>query len=236
MTLLPRASGARELLDGPVPLHELEANLSDLARLNRFFGGARLARTQLARLLDGAPADRPITILDVGTGGADLPIALVRWARRSGRRLRVLALDRSGAILSLARWRAARYPEITFLRGEALRLPLRASAVDVALASLTLHHLEPPEASTLLAELHRVTRLGFIINDLIRSRRSYFLVWLATRIFTSSRLSRHDGPLSVLRAYTPAEILELARQVGLTGIEILCYPWLSRLAAVGRKE
>jgi hypothetical protein len=46
---------------------------------------------------------RVITVLDVGAGAADIPVTLVRWARRHGRRLRVFALDRGRATLRYAR-------------------------------------------------------------------------------------------------------------------------------------
>ncbi|MBI4609025.1 MAG: methyltransferase domain-containing protein [Candidatus Rokubacteria bacterium] len=236
MASLPRAADARELLDAPGPFPGLEENLRDLARLNRLFGGAWLIRAHVARLLEGTPADWPVTILDVGTGGADLPMAVVRWARRSGRPMRVLALDKSHEVLSVARRLAAGYPEIVFLQADGLSLPLKREAVDVVLLSLTLHHVEPAEASALLAELNRTARRGFVVNDLIRNRLAYGLVWLATRIFATSRIARHDGPLSVLRAYTPTEILDLAQRAGLPGIRIVCYPWLARLAVVGRKR
>ncbi len=235
MAPLLRAAGACELLDAPAPLSEIEANLRELARLNRVFGGTWLVLTHVARLLERTPSDQPLTVLDVGTGGADLPVALVRWARLCGRPIRVLALDRSGDILTIARRLVSSYPEILFVRGDGLRLPLRTGGIDVALASLTLHHLEPSEAPVLLSELHRVARLGFVVNDLIRSRSAYCLVWLATRLFTRSRMIRHDGPLSVRRAYAPAEIVELARRAGLTRIQVFRYPWLSRLAVVGVK-
>lgn len=236
MVSLPRAINARELLDAPAPPADLEESLRDVARLNRFFGGAWLVRAQVARVLEGVPADQPVTILDVGTGGADLPMALVRWARRTGRPIRVLALDTSSQILAVARKFAAGYPEIVFLLGDGLRLPVKSEAVHVALVSLTLHHLEPVEATALLSELSRTARLGFVVNDLMRSRLAYSLVWLTTRLFARNRMSRHDGPLSVLRAYTPAEILELTRRAGLSGVRIARYPWLSRLAVVGKRD
>jgi len=227
---------ARELLDDPAPLPDLEGSLRDVGRLNRFFGGAWLIRAQVTRLVERIPAGQPVTILDVGTGGADLPIALVRWARRRGRQIRILALDRNYQTLIIARRFAAAYPELVFLLGDGLRLPVKPEAVDVVLVSLTLHHLEPAEAAALLAELNRTARLGFIVSDLMRSRLAYCLVWLATRLFTKSPMSRHDGPLSVLRAYMPAEILALARRAGLTGIRIARYPWLARIAVVGEKR
>ncbi len=234
--MLPRAVDARELLDAAAPLPDLEESLRDVARLNRFFGGAWLIRAQVTQLLERVPAGRSVTILDVGTGGGDLPIALVRWARRRGRQIRILALDRNYQILTIARRFAAAYPELVFLLGDGLRLPVKPEAVDVALVSLTLHHLKPAEAAALLAELNRTARLGFVVSDLMRSRLAYCLVWLATRLFAKNYMSRHDGPLSVLRAYTPAEILALARRADLTGIRIAHYPWLARIAVVGKKS
>jgi hypothetical protein len=75
-----------------------------------------------------------------------------------------------------------------------------------------------------------------VVNDLIRSRLAYLIVWLATRLFTRNHMSRHDGPLSVLRAYTPGEIRDFARQAGLEEIRITRYRWLSRLAVVCQKR
>lgn len=232
---LPRVRNAVELLEAPPSAADLEQSLSDIARLNRCFGGAWVTLSHLIRLL-GARRDEPVTVIDVGSGGADIPIRLVRWARRRGRRLRVIALDRDGRILAVARRRAAAYPEIAFVQADALQLPLRPRGVDAAISSLTLHHLEPDAAPGLLAEMARVSRHGFVVNDLIRSRAAYALVWLATRLFAGNPISRHDGPLSVLRAYTAGEIGALAEQAGIPRVRITRYPLLLRLAVVGKSR
>ncbi len=177
-----------------------------------------------------------MTVLDVGSGGADIPVRLARWARRRGRRLRLIAVDRDRQILEVARRRAAAYPEISLVQADGLHLPLRAGGVDAAISSLTLHHLEPAVAPQLLREMARVARIGFVVNDLIRSRVAYALVWLATRLFAWHRMSRHDGPLSVLRAYTPEEIGSLAARAGLSGIRVVRHPLRVRLAVVGVRE
>lgn len=232
---LPRAHGAVELLDHPAPLSELEANLGDLARLNRYFGGAWVTRSHLVQLL-GTRRGEAVTVLDVGSGGADIPIDLVRWARRRGLPLRVIAADRDYRILEVARRRAAAYPEIRFVQADGLRLPVRAGGVDAAISSLTLHHLEPDEAPGLLREMARVSRHGFVVNDLMRGRVAYALVWLATRLFAWNRMSRHDGPLSVLRAYTSREIVALARRAGIPRIRITRHRLLLRVAVVGGRH
>src|SRR5690242_8602100 len=103
------------MLDRPAPLHDLEESLADVARLNALFGGRFLSVWHVKRLITALPPKRPVTVLDVGTGSADLPIALVRWARRARRAIRVVALDRDPATLAIARRATARYPEIAFV-------------------------------------------------------------------------------------------------------------------------
>ena len=229
---MPRADDAVEMLDRPAPLADLRECLSDVSRLNALFGGRLVTLIHVKRLLSGVPADRLVSVLDVGTGGADIPRALVRWARRAGRRIRVFALDRDGPTLRVARALAAGYPEIVLLQGDALALPVRPASVDVVISALTLHHLEPRAATRSFAEMDAAARRGLVVNDLARSRTAYRVVWLATRLFARNRMSRHDGPLSVRRAYVAGELRALCDDAGLPDVRIFRYPLLFRQCAV----
>jgi 2-polyprenyl-3-methyl-5-hydroxy-6-metoxy-1,4-benzoquinol methylase len=232
---LPRAEHAVEMLDRPALFVDLAQSLADIARLNALFGGRLITLMHVKRLLAHAPRQRAITVLDVGTGGADIPRALARWARRAGRRIRILALDRDPAMLAFARHATVAYPEIVLLQGDALAMPLRPGSVDLVISALTLHHLEPAAAMRYLAAMDRTARIGLVVNDLMRSRAAYIVVWLATRALTRNRMSRHDGPLSVLRAYTPDEVRALCEKAGLFAVRVLRYPHLARQCAVGAK-
>jgi 2-polyprenyl-3-methyl-5-hydroxy-6-metoxy-1,4-benzoquinol methylase len=239
MALLPplvRAENAVEMLDRPVPAADRASSLRDVARLNAVFGGRWLTVRHVARLLAAVERGRRATVLDIGTGGADIPRALVRWARRAGRPLRVIAVDREAATLAEAGRDAGRWPEIVLVRADALALPVHPESVDVVIAALTLHHLEPPAAVACLAAMERAARRGFVVNDLVRSRAAYALVWVATRLLARSRLSRHDGPLSVRRAYTAAEVRRLCAEAGIAGVALHRYPLLLRQCAVRAKE
>ncbi len=107
---MERAHDAVEMLDGPAPFADLSQNLDDIARFNGFFGGTRLTLRHVKGLIAGLPADRRLTVLDVGTGGGDIPRALVRWARRAGRSIRIFALDREAETLRAAADRMVGYP------------------------------------------------------------------------------------------------------------------------------
>jgi ubiquinone/menaquinone biosynthesis C-methylase UbiE len=209
--------------------------MTDISRVNALFGGRMVTMVHVKRLLAALPADRLVTVLDVGTGAGDIPREVVRWARRQGRRVRVFALDRDAATLQIAAQVVRDYPEITFVRGDALALPIRAGAVDLTISAMTLHHLEPDAGVRYLAEMDRAARVGFVVNDLVRSRLAHWVVWLLTRFITRSAISRHDGPLSVRRSYTPGEVTGLCAQAGLEGVDVVHHWPYFRFCAVRAK-
>ena len=77
--------------------------------------------------------------------------------------------------------------------------------------------------------------MGFVVNDLVRSRVAHWVVWLITRFITRSAISRHDGPLSVKRSYTPEEVSGLCEQAGLEGVDVVHHWPYFRLCAVRAK-
>lgn len=210
---MERVTGVDELLDGPLDdPAALDGNLRDLARINRLTGGTSLSRRAIAAL--GEPA----TILDVGTGGADIPMALLACAAATGRPLTVTATDSRAEVLAAAR--RAR-PAIERTRGLELAiadgrgLPYPDGAFHVAHTSMVLHHLDPADAVAFLRELRRVARSGVVVNDLVRGRWFWLGGWLLVHAIATSRYTRHDGPLSVRRAYREPELLALLAAAGL---------------------
>lgn len=235
---LARAVGALEIIDGPRPVafDDMACCMKDIARVNGLFGGRMVTMIHVKRLLATLAADHLITVLDVGTGAGDIPRALVRWARGEGRRIRVFALDRDADTLKIAAQVVRAYPEITFLRGDALSLPIRPGSVDLTISAMTLHHLEPEAGVRYLAEMDATARVGMIVNDLVRSRVAHAVVWLITRFITRSAISRHDGPLSVRRSYTPHEVSGLCERAGVRDASVVHHWPYFRFCAVRAKR
>lgn len=191
----------------------LEAALRHVSQVNRWLG----ARRALLRHLPwGLPPGRS-RVLDVGTGSADLPLAIARWARRGGRRVEIVAVDRHAATLDVARRRTHGWPEVLPVRADGLELPFRDGSFHLALLSMTLHHMDGPALVGILAELGRVTRGGrVLVGELERAVPHYLGArLLAATVWRRNPVTRHDGPLSVLRAFTPAELQDLAERAGL---------------------
>ena len=234
---MARAAGVLEIIDGPpVPFKDMACCMTDISRVNALFGGRLVTMVHVKRLLAALPADRLVTVLDVGTGAGDIPRELVRWARRQGRRIRIFALDRDAATIRIAATLVRDYPEIRFLQGDALSLPIQTGAVDLTISAMTLHHLEPDAGVRYLAEMDRAARVGFVVNDLVRGRVAHFVVWVITRFITRSAIARHDGPLSIRRSYTPVEVSGLCEQAGLKGVDVVHHWPYFRFCAVRAKS
>jgi len=222
---LPRLEAVVELLDRPDNSdEEVRGNLRDLERLNRLSGGARTVLLHLSRMIGGR-SQSPLMILDIATGGADIPRAICRWARHRGLTVTVEAMDRSHQVLAAAAKWSVGYPEIRLRQVEAPPLPYPDHSFDYILCSLFFHHLTEAQGVRLLREMRRVARHGLIVNDLMRSRRARLLTGIATRLLSGNRLTRHDGPMSVLRGFRPEELLHMATEAGLGDVRLSLHPW-----------
>lgn len=231
---IPRQHKA-EILDGQSwRPGELRVNLRDIRRVNRWGGGTAAILTELPGLLHDISPEHEVSILDLATGSADIPIAVRRWALKAGRRVRLIASDWSEEILAVARERVADLGTIEFATYDAQAVPLYDRSVDITLCSLALHHFEPDDAVQVLAEMKRLSRVGCVVNDLVRSRAGYATAVATSRLLTRNRLTRHDAPLSVLRAYTPTELSDLLTQAGWESATIKRRP-LFRMTAVWRR-
>jgi ubiquinone/menaquinone biosynthesis C-methylase UbiE len=196
----------RELMDdeGAGTPREWSENFRDLAFINAWLGGVRATLREVDRL-----SVSPRTILDVGTGGADMPVALLEHLRARGASATCVALDRSPWALTAAAERVGNRTDITVVRGDAFALPYPDASFDLVTCNLALHHFDPPDAVFALAEMARVGR-SVIVNDLRRNLMGWLLARAAFPLFTRNRFTLHDGPLSVRRAYSPSEARSLA--------------------------
>jgi ubiquinone/menaquinone biosynthesis C-methylase UbiE len=217
-----RLTDAKELLDGPLSDERaLMDNLRDLRRINRWIGGVTLSRTAIDRL---AGRTSVLTLLDVGTGGADIPLALLRSARARGDRLSIVGLDSRPEVLAAAVHADPAVLDTDGLQlrsGDGTALPFPDGAFDIAHCSLVLHHLDSGQAMALLTEMARVSRLGVVVNDLDRTWLGWVGAWLLGHFLTRNRYTRHDAPLSVRRAYQADEVGDLLRAAGLRPVHLV---------------
>lgn len=218
MLLVPPRSAASEIMDRPDNDEgALRGAHRDIRLVNRWLGGRRALLAELRPLFDRAPRQRPLSLLDVGTGGADLPLAAADLARRLGRRLRVTAIDRDPRSVALAARALGRRPEFTVVQGDGRNLPFTRASFDLVVASMFLHHFTQAEVAGLLGEFARVARGAVVINDLRRHRLPWLAILLLARASCRHPMFVHDAPLSVLRGFTAEELRQAACAAGFRG-------------------
>jgi len=207
------------------PLAVQREALRFLAFTNRWFGGTRIVLRRLEAWTADWPRGRRLTIADVGCGGADIPVAVARWAERRGLVARITAVDLVPEIVRLARERARGTPEVTVIRANALAwLRTRRGRFDVVTASLFLHHLPDAKLVPLVRAMADAARVGVVIGDLARTRAGWLGVGALSHLLGNA-VVRHDGPLSVRRAFRPAELDRLARRAGRPWLRARSEPW-----------
>ncbi len=200
--------------------------LRGLRRINFWSHSAGILWPALARLAN-ALAPRPPRILDLATGGGDVPIRLWHRARRAGIPMLLEGCDASAVAVDFATQAArSQGADVHFSRADLLREPLPGS-YDAMICSLFLHHLSEDQAVHLLRGMAATARL-VLVNDLVRSLASLLLARVATQLLTRSAVVHVDGPRSVEQAFTPDEVRQLAARAGLSGA-LLERRWPCRL-------
>ena len=209
-----------ELMDQPgLDAFDHSRALRALGRINRLSRSASILWPAIAAL-SASQAGHTVRVLDLATGGGDVPIDLAIRAARSGLDIRIEGCDISEVAVDFAA-RAARKAGVAvrFTRLDCLDDPL-PEHFEIVTCSLFLHHLAEDEAGRLLGRMAATARSMILVNDLLRSRFGYWLASAGCRLLSRSPIVHHDGPASVRAAFTVAEARELAERAGLDGVRV----------------
>lgn len=222
-------------MDDPMlDAHDHARALAGLRRINAMSRTAATLWSLIARIARAHPPGRVLSVLDVATGGGDLPIALSRRARRHGLALEVEGCDISEEAIHCARAAANRAGEpVRFFRTDAVEDELPGH-YDIITSSLFLHHLSDAQVITLLRKVAAGAD-HVLVSDLIRNRTGYALAWIGTRALSRSAIVRIDGLRSVRAALTVGEICSLAAQAGLDDARVETR-WPSRFLLSWHRE
>ena len=207
-----KRSTEKEMMDLPGnPKALLVEDLRNLRVINRYLGGYRGVIKGLNRMV-GQDRLKQFSLLDVGTGSADIPKVIVRWARNQSIEATIVALEPDPVTAEEAAHQTQDCPEITVIRADGMIPPFQAASFDFVLASQMLHHFTEDKIIVLLKTWSALARKAILVSDLVRDPLAYYGIRLITRLFTRNEMTRFDGPLSVRRALTTKEWRALFRE------------------------
>jgi len=208
--------------------------LQMLEHANARFGEHRLMLRQVKGLLRSQKVPS-LEILDLATGGADIPRAIVDSARKDHLPVKVTAVDSNAEVIRLAREACRDWPEIRIEQRDLRDLPFPPDSFDLVLCSLALHHFADADAIAILRRMQEIARVGYIVSDL---RRNWLAIWtteLWVRTMVKSPIARNDAPQSCRAAFTVHELRAMAKQAGLRNFSIHRCQLFFRMVLEGTK-
>ncbi len=204
-----------ELMDDPAldPTEHTHA-LCGLARLNAMSRAPGVLYPILRR--EAGKLDRPLRIVDIATGSADVPVSLLKRASRDGVRFDITACDISPVALATACERA----DAAGVRLETQRLDIlkeEPPQADVLMCSLFLHHLSDDDVRVVLTKMARAAHEMVLISDLRRGSWGTTLAAVIPRLATRSHVVHVDALRSARAALSIGEARDMTRGIACRG-------------------
>jgi SAM-dependent methyltransferase len=208
---LARRADLPELMDAPeFPLDDYNACLADLERVNRVTMTHRPTLAFLSRMV---PKGGSVSVLDVAYGHGDCLRAIAAWAarRRITARLEGIDLNPRSAIAARARG-----GDITYRTGDVFDFKPDPRP-DFVVSSQFTHHLDSAQLVAFIGWMEATATRGWFISDLHRTAYAYWgFRWLC-RVAGWHRVVRHDGTVSIARAFRRDDWERLLAIAGVRG-------------------
>ncbi len=208
-------SQEEELMDLPIEAkEELFLNLRELELINKLTGGPSLGFSAIKKIL--ANQTREIHIVDVGFGAGDMLQYIVDHADQLPCPVRLTGVDLLEEASEYAKYN---HPELSakvkFETCDYRDWFAKGNKADLIIASLFCHHLPDDGICEFFQYIKTRASIGGIINDLARSPIAYYGIKIPTQLFSRSRFTKNDAPLSVLRGFKRKELEALLVRAGI---------------------
>lgn len=202
---------------------ELIENLHEIQITNRWFGSSHTllsAFNKIYRKKRHELIAQTTKVVDLGCGNGDLLRVANQWFTTKKLKAKLLGVDVNAQTIKHARQISHGFPDIEFIQTNALADQHYRHNCDIITLNSICHHLTNTELVTLLTELKNQTRIAIIINDLQRHWLSYYGFKLVAILLNFSTISRHDGPISVLRGFKKQELIQLMKSSNITDFDL----------------
>jgi SAM-dependent methyltransferase len=217
MSLSVRAQ-AQELMDADdLPDETYIAVMADLARVNALTMATRPTMAFLDRVSRGRTSLR---VLDVGFGDGDMLRRIEAWASRRRIAVELVGVDLNPRSEKAAREHTPSGSSIRWITGD--YASFAGEPWDAVISSLVAHHMSEPELIAFLRFMEANAAAGWFVNDLLRHRLAYRSYPLLARIAGWHPIVRHDGALSIARAFRPPEWRPILAAAGVRNARVFC--------------
>lgn len=231
-----RRSNTPELMDTEVTgFEEFRDCLIDLERVNFWTMTYRPMMAYLDRLVAAGlvPKDRPLVILDAGSGYGGMLRKIDAWAAKRG-----IAVDLTG--IDLNPWSAAAAKTVT-TPGRPIRWVTSdmfdyrpEGGIDLIVSSQFTHHLGDELLVRFVKWMEETARIGWFVSDLQRHWLPYYFFRLWSRLAGWHRFVQNDGPISITRSFVAADWRRILDRAGIPKADAQIESWVPFRLCVAR--
>lgn len=190
----------------------LKIVLDDINRVNRLLGGNGITVKAVAKLIREHPQDRYV-LLDVGCADGTMLRTLADYCRKNNIKVAFIGLDLNTDALNIARKASVNYPEIRYVAQDVLELQPDDFDCDILITTLMTHHFSNAQLPVVLQKFASLVRLGFVNNDLHRSRTALVLFKLFSMFFINTETAKVDGLISIRKGFKKRDLYAFAQQL-----------------------
>ncbi len=230
INLKARATDAEIMDDFTLPASEVVPVLKGLEKMNTLFGG----NDTIINALKELSVQNEYHIGDWGCGGGDILRAIAKWAAKRKLQINLTGVDATEATVLYAETQAKAFSNIHFILADVMDDRLTENQFDIVYSSLFTHHFKDEDWIALVKKMVYCSKHAVIITDLHRHWLSYYGVVAVTRVFVNNKMAGNDGPLSVRRSFTKAELVKLLKDAGIPDYKITWH-WAFKWKIVIRK-
>ncbi|HDS01674.1 MAG TPA: methyltransferase domain-containing protein [candidate division Zixibacteria bacterium] len=151
-----------------------------------------------------------ITILDVGTGMADIPLELANHCSENGTRAKIKGIDPNPRAIKIAREFIKDHRDIEF-EARSIQDFRDDEKFDFVISNHTLHHIPDADILETLNKMFRMARHGLIISDIRRTRLGHCGASIISK-FIGNRLTSNDTPASIRKALSKSELIQVLQE------------------------
>ncbi|MGB5943383.1 MAG: methyltransferase domain-containing protein [Leeuwenhoekiella sp.] len=209
-----KRSNEPELMDNPdLDAKILRAALDEVTLVNQRLGGYSVTLEGLHRLFKAVPKGE-YTILDMGCGDGAMLRKMAAYCRKRRILAQFIGIDLNPKSLEIAREKSTEFSEITYRCQDIMTVRPADFECDIVTSTLTMHHFTDVQILQFMLHFEKLATIGIVINDLQRSRMALRLFRVFSRIFMKTKIARHDGKVSIQRAFTEKELRTYSEQLG----------------------
>lgn len=199
---------------------QIHRTLLEIERINQLLGGNNVTIDGLKQLLKKSPAKKITAIADLGCGGGDMSYRIQALGFKMGIVMKITGFDANPHIIDFCNRRYSKHENLHFQCLDILSEEFKKSRFDIITATLFMHHFTNESLIDVLKSMKTQASLGIVINDLHRHWFAYHAIKVLTKLFSNSEMVKHDAPLSVRRAFTKKELINILTESGIDKFQI----------------